>query len=58
MTVFSHLSKLPDGNLRFAARAEIEHVIRTIFQPGGRSEILGRAETHHVIRLLVKVQIT
>ena len=35
----------------FCARAEIEHVIATIFQPGGRSEISARAETHHVIRL-------
>ena len=31
------------------ARAEIEHVIATIFQPGGRSEISARAEIHHVI---------
>ena len=36
------------------ARAEIEHVIPTIFQPGGPSEISARAETHHVIRLLEK----
>ena len=34
----------------FCARAEIEHVITTIFQPGGRSEISARAETHYVIR--------
>ena len=26
-----------------------EHVITTIFQPGGRSKISARAETHHVI---------
>ena len=39
----------------FCARAEIEHVIATIFQPGGRSEISARAETHHVIRPLVKL---
>ena len=44
-TVFLHLSKLA-----FCARAEIEHVIATIFQPGGRSEISARAEIHHVIR--------
>ena len=31
----------------FCARAEIEHVIATIFQPGGRSEISVRAEIHH-----------
>ena len=36
----------------FCTRAEIEHVIATIFQPGGRSEISARVETHHVIRLL------
>ena len=32
------------------APAEIEYVITTIFQHGGRSEISARAETHHVIR--------
>ena len=32
--------------------AEIEHVIATIFQPGGQSEISAQAETHHVMRLL------
>ena len=37
----------------FCARAEIEHAIATIFQPGGRSEISARAEIHHVIRALV-----
>ena len=31
---------------------EIERVIATIFQPGGRSEISTSAETHHVIRPL------
>ena len=36
----------------FCARAEIEHVIATIFQPGGGSEISARAEIHHVIRPL------
>ena len=36
----------------FCARAEIEHVIATIFQPGGRSEISAQAEIHHVIRPL------
>ena len=36
----------------FCARAEIEHVIATIFRPCGRSEISARAESHHVIRLL------
>ena len=47
--MFSHLSKLSHRNVRFCARAEIEHVIATIFQPGGRSEISARAEIHHVI---------
>ena len=46
-TVFSHLSKLA-----FCVRAEIEHVIATIFQPSGRSEISARA---HVIRLLKRL---
>ena len=46
--MFSHLSKL-----EFCARAEIEHVIATIFQLGGPSEISARAEIHHVIRPLV-----
>ena len=46
-TVFSHLSKFA-----FCARADIEHGIATMFQPGGRSEISARAETHHVIRPL------
>ena len=32
------------------ARAEIVHVITTIFQPGGRSEISARAKIHHAIR--------
>ena len=32
----------------FCARAEIQHVIARIFQPGGRSEISARAEIHHV----------
>ena len=36
--------------LAFCARAENDHVIATIFQPGGRSEISARAEIHHVIR--------
>ena len=31
------------------ARAEIEHVIGTMSQPGARSEISARAETRHVI---------
>ena len=31
------------------ALVEIEHVITTIFQPGGWSEISARAETHHVM---------
>ena len=39
----------------FCARAEIEHVIATIFQPGGRSEISARAEIHHIISPLAKV---
>ena len=39
-------------NFRFAPGYEMEHVITTIFQLGGRSEISARAETHHVIRLL------
>ena len=30
----------------FYARAEVEHVFATIFQPGGWSEISARAETH------------
>ena len=30
----------------FCDRAEIEHAMATIFQPGGRSEISARAETH------------
>ena len=33
-------------------RAEIEHVISTIFEPGGQSEISARAEIHCVIRPL------
>ena len=55
--MFLHLSKLSHGNLRFAPRAEIifKHVIATIFQPGGRSEISARAEIHHVIRPLDKL---
>ena len=36
----------------FCARAEIEHLIATMFLFGGRSEISARAETHHVITLL------
>ena len=39
--------------LAFCARAEIEHVIATIFQPGGRSEISARVKTPHEIRLLL-----
>ena len=46
-TVLSHLSKLA-----FCVRAEIEHLIATIFQPSGRSEISARA---HVIRLLKRL---
>ena len=42
----------------FCARAEIDHVIATIFQPGGRSEISARAEIHHVIRPLDALHLT
>ena len=52
--MFLHLSKFSRA---FCARAEIEHVIATIFQSGGRSEISARAEIHHVIRSLDKEEI-
>ena len=39
----------------FCAWAEIEHVIATIFQPGGRSEISAWDEIHYVIRSLDKL---
>ena len=32
---------------------EIEHVIATIFQPGGWSEISAQAETYYIIRPLI-----
>ena len=48
--MFSHLSKLA-----FCVRAEIEHVIATIFQLSERSEISAPAETHHVTRLLKRL---
>ena len=47
--VYYGICKSGEWRFAFYTRAEIEHVIATIFQPGGRSEISARAETHYVI---------
>ena len=48
----NELNRTYSWTFAFCTRAEIEHVIATIFQPCGRGEISARAETHFVIRLL------
>ena len=48
--VFCHLGKISHRIFAFCAQAEIEHVIITIFQSSGWSEISAQAETCHVIR--------